>query len=78
MSAEQTQIDAINNILELLNEKYGRSSCTSQMDLGQEQQEQHQQQQQQQQQQRQHESSFETSDSHLTAHSLCRVMRSRL
>jgi hypothetical protein len=46
--SEQSRIDAINNILELLNEKYGRNSnsCSLQMDQPQPQQQQQQQQQQ--------------------------------
>ena len=73
--SEQSRIDAINNILELLNEKYGRNSCKLQKDESQKQQ-------QQQQQQQQHEEHvyepFEISDPHLMVSSLCRIMRSRL
>jgi len=69
--SEQSRIDAINNILELLNEKYGRNSCKLQKDEPQEEQ-----------QQQQHESHayepFEISDPHLMVSSLCRIMRSRL
>ena len=68
--SHQSQIDAINDILEKLNEKYGRNSCNLQ------------QQEQQQQQQEQHEEHvyepFEINDPHLMVNALCRLMRSRL
>lgn len=70
MSTHQAQIDAINDILEKLNEKYGRNSCNLK------------QQEQEQQQQQQHEEHvyepFEINDPHLIINSLCRLMRSRL
>lgn len=62
--SHQSQIDAINDILEKLNEKYGRNSCNLQ---------------QQQQQHEEHVyEPFEINDPHLMVSALCRLMRSRL
>jgi hypothetical protein len=70
--SEQSRMDAIDNILEILNEKYGSNSCKLQKNEP----------VKQQQQQQQHEEHvyepFEISDPHLMVSSLCRIMRSRL
>jgi len=76
--SHQSQIDAINDILEKLNEKYGRNSCNLKQQQQQQQQEQQEQQQQQQQQEELVYEPFEINDPHLIINSLCRLMRSRL
>lgn len=67
----QSQIDAIDNILQILNEKYGRNSCNLQKD------EQLKQEEQQQNELPVYEP-FEMNDPHLMVSALCRLMRSRL
>lgn len=69
--SHQSQIDAIDNILQILNEKYGRNSCNLQKDEPVKQEE-----------QPQNESyvyePFEMNDPHLMVSTMCRLMRSRL
>lgn len=67
----QSQIDAIDNILQILNEKYGRNSCSLQKDEPVKQEE-------QQQNELPVYEPFEMNDPHLMASALCCLMRSRL
>lgn len=65
----QSQIDAINEILEKLNEKYGKNSCKLQKD---------EQVKQEQQNELPVYEPFEMNDPHLMVSTMCRLMRSRL